>query len=195
VYPHVGAVELAVSAIDTAGQSTWDFVEEIGLTGEICIRAAHTSDGYDALWATQNSTRRAGWHRSGDVGHLDQAGRLWIEGRTAHLILTADGPLTPVGLEHQAESVAGVKQAAAVGVGPAETQQLVLVVSTTEPTKDVVASEELAEAVRAAISTDVAAVLTAKRLPVDRRHNAKIERTRIAAWAESVLAGHRVRRL
>ena len=191
----INGVELAVSAIDTSGQPTWDFVEETGVTGEICIRARHASDGYDALWATQNSTRRAGWHRSGDVGHLDDAGRLWIEGRAAHLILTADGTLTPVGLEHQAESVAGVKQAAAVGVGPAGTQQLVLVVSTTEPPKDVVASQQLADAVRAAISSDVAAVLTTKKLPVDRRHNAKIERTRIAAWAESVLAGRRVRRL
>ena len=33
------------------------------------------------------------------------------------------------------------------------------------------------------------------RIPVDRRHNSKIERTRIAAWAESVLSGGRVARL
>jgi hypothetical protein len=32
-------------------------------------------------------------------------------------------------------------------------------------------------------------------LPVDRRHNSKIDRTRIAAWAENVLAGGRMGRL
>ncbi len=195
VGPAIEGVELAVSAIDGSGRSTWDFAEQAGVTGEICVRAAHASDGYDALWATQNSARRAGWHRTGDVGHLDEAGRLWIEGRMSHLVLSSDGPLTPVGIEHRAERAAGVKQAAAVGVGPAGTQQLVLVVATTEPTTDVVADEQLAEAVRAVIPTDVAAVLTTGKLPVDRRHNSKIERLRIAAWAESVLAGGRVRRL
>jgi acyl-coenzyme A synthetase/AMP-(fatty) acid ligase len=100
-----------------------------------------------------------------------------------------------VGIEHRAESVDGVRQAAAVGVGPAGTQQLVLVVSTTEPHTDVVANEPLAQAVRAAIHQNVAAVLTTHEIPVDRRHNSKIERQRIAAWAETVLAGAKVPRL
>jgi acyl-CoA synthetase (AMP-forming)/AMP-acid ligase II/pimeloyl-ACP methyl ester carboxylesterase len=191
----ISGVELAVSAISGSGQSTWDFIQRAGVTGEICVRAAHTSDGYDALWATQNQARRGAWHRTGDVGHIDTAGRLWVEGRMSHLILSAHGPLTPVGIEHQAESVNGVRQAAAVGVGPVGTQQLVLVVSTTEPTTEVVADEQLSEAVRMAIPHDVAAVLTTRELPVDRRHNSKIERQRIAAWAESVLAGGRVPRL
>ena len=48
--------------------------------------------GYDALWATeQASSRDPGWHRTGDVGHLDAEGRLWVEGRLAHVITTADG--------------------------------------------------------------------------------------------------------
>ena len=191
----ISGVELAVSIIDESGHSTWDFIQPAGVTGEICVRAAHASAGYDTLWATQNQTRRGGWHRTGDVGHIDSAGRLWVEGRMPHLILSANGPLTPVGIEHRAESVDGVRQAAAVGVGPVGTQQLVLVVSTTEPHADVVADEQLAQAVRMAIRQDVAAVLTTHELPVDRRHNSKIERQRIAAWAEIVLAGGRVPRL
>jgi hypothetical protein len=35
----------------------------------------------------------------------------------------------------------------------------------------------------------VAAVLTVPRLPVDRRHNSKIDRTRLGRWAGAVLAG------
>ena len=85
-------MELAVSAIGWSGQSSWDFIEQAGATGEICVRAAHASDGYDALWATQNQARRGGWHRTGDVGHIDTAGRLWVEGRMSHLILSATGP-------------------------------------------------------------------------------------------------------
>jgi acyl-coenzyme A synthetase/AMP-(fatty) acid ligase/pimeloyl-ACP methyl ester carboxylesterase len=191
----VSGVDLTVTTISQSGHSTWDFIEHPGLTGEICVRAPHSSDGYDALWAIQNQARRGDWHRTGDVGHIDTAGRLWVEGRMSHLILSPTGPLTPVGIEHEAERVAGVRQAAAVGVGPVGTQQLVLVVSTTESTDEVVADERLAESVRLAVSHDVAAVLTTDDLPVDRRHNSKVERQRIAAWAESVLAGARVPRL
>lgn len=191
----IDGVKLAISAIGEAGQSTWDFVKQVGTTGEICVRAAHASDGYDGLWATDKAAWQEGWHRTGDVGHVDAAGRLWVEGRMSHLVLTAKGPLTPVGIEHMAESLEGVKQAAAVGVGPVGAQQLVVVVSPTEPTTGVVASEQLAASVRSAIPVGVAAVLVAPDLPVDRRHNSKIERLRIADWAESVLAGGKVSRL
>jgi len=34
--------------------------------------------------------------------------------------------------------------------------------------------------------------LVAPALPVDKRHNSKIDRTRIARWAERVLAGGRI---
>ena len=38
---------------------------------------------------------------------------------------------------------------------------------------------------------EVAAVLVTDALPVDIRHASKIDRTRVAAWAEQVLAGRR----
>ena len=46
-----------------------------------------------------------------------------------HIITTANGPVTPVAIEQAVESVAGVDLAAAVGVGPAGTQQVVVVVA------------------------------------------------------------------
>ena len=51
--------------------------------GEILIRAPWVSEGYLGLWATRarRTARRRGWHRSGDVGHVDADGRLWVEGR------------------------------------------------------------------------------------------------------------------
>ncbi len=54
----------------------------------------------------------------------------------------------------------------------------------------------LAAAVRAAASSagaELAAVLTVPALPVDIRHNSKLDRARIAAWAEQTLSGGRVR--
>ena len=122
-------VRVMISPLDQAGAATGELTSATGVTGEICVAAAHVKDRYDRLWATErDSARDQGWHRTGDVGHLDDHGRLWVEGRLVHVITTADGPVTPVAIEHRIELVDGVDSAAVVGVGPAGTQQIVAVV-------------------------------------------------------------------
>ncbi len=170
------------------------------VTGEICVRAAHVKDRYDALWMTERSSgRHPGWHRTGDVGHLDREGRLWVEGRLAHVVRTADGAVTPVGVEQRVEAVAGVHAAAAVGVGPAGTQALVVVAvpdsADTRPLRRPgslalrPAGHDLTQAVRRAAGVPVAAVLTAERLPLDIRHASKVDRLEVARQAGRLLAG------
>ncbi len=166
-------------------------------TGEVLVHAPWMSDGYDRLWHTQQRARplvRAGgtervWHRTGDVGHLDEHGRLWIEGRVQHVITTPDGPVTPVPLEISAETITGVVRAAAVGIGPVGVQQVVLVLETAEGAEGP-APTSLAAAVRAAVGPQaVAAVWVSKHLPVDIRHNAKIDRTALGLTMERILSG------
>jgi olefin beta-lactone synthetase len=174
----------------------------VGETGEVIISAAWMSQGYDRLWHTERRARRsrpeghdhARWHRSGDVGHLDAEGNLWIEGRVAHLIHTAQGVVTPVPLEIAAETVAGVTRAAAVGVGPVGIAQVVLVVET-QAGLNGAAPADLRNAIRAAVGEEiaVAAVWTVKHLPVDIRHNAKIDRTAVSVQMEQILAGSKSR--
>jgi acyl-coenzyme A synthetase/AMP-(fatty) acid ligase/pimeloyl-ACP methyl ester carboxylesterase len=190
-------VEVMIDSLDAAADPSGEPSTEADVTGEILIRAAHMRDGYDRLWATQAAASRPrGWHRTGDVGHLDEAGRLWVEGRLIHVISTANGPVTPVGVEHGAEHVASIHQAAVVGVGPAGAQQVVVVAVPEEPTPDSRSADlDLLDEVRGAVSVDVAAVLLTTALPVDVRHNSKIDRPRVAAWAEAVLAGRRVRQI
>ncbi len=194
----VRGVEVAISALDSVGKATGPLTNEDGVVGEVCIRAAHMRDGYDKLWMTQHAASQpAGWHRSGDVGHLDGTGRLWIEGRMGHIVTTAAGPVTPVGIEHAVSALPEVTHAAVVGVGPVGTQQLVVVVVPVDRSRlPDLADEDLADLVRAKVdAADVAAVMTAPSLPVDKRHNSKIDRTRISRWAERVLAGGRVGRI
>ena len=69
-----------------------------------------------------------GWHRTGDVGHLDAEGRLWIEGRLVHVITTADGPLTPVGSSNGSRRCPRSGRPRRSASGPAGAQQLVVVV-------------------------------------------------------------------
>jgi acyl-coenzyme A synthetase/AMP-(fatty) acid ligase/pimeloyl-ACP methyl ester carboxylesterase len=194
----VPGVRVAISPLDPEGRATRPLTEGSGVVGEVCVRAAHMRDGYDRLWMTEDgASQPAGWHRSGDVGHIDDDGRLWIEGRIGHIVTTAAGPVTPVGIEHAVSELSDVAQAAVVGVGPSGTQQVVVVaVPTVHRRRADLADEDLADRVRArAGDVDVAAVLVVPSLPVDKRHNSKIDRIRVARWAAGVLAGGRMGRI
>jgi olefin beta-lactone synthetase len=191
--PHV---RVRVSPLDANGHAEGALTDEAGVTGEICIAAAHVKDRYDRLWATDRlSSRTPGWHRSGDVGHFDDRGRLWVEGRLVNVIITAHGPVTPVGREQRIEGIAGVRSAAVVGVGPPGTAQVVAVLELDgQAHSGVLAPPDLSAVVRSAVEVPVAAVLVTDELPVDIRHASKIDRARVGRWAERVLAGGRVGR-
>jgi len=169
-----------------------------GEMGEIVITSPWVSDGYHGLWAIERAARlQRGdgkvWHRSGDVGHLDDAGRLWVEGRAVHNIDGPAGVITSVPVERLVETSLELARVAAVGVGPAGRQQLVVVVEDPHGA-DGLASTDLTARVRSVVNHPVAAVLSRRSLPVDIRHNAKIDRTAVAGWAEDVLAGRSSRR-
>ncbi len=171
-------------------------VTEAGVTGEILVSAAHVKEAYDRLWLTQRgSISPPGWHRTGDVGHFDDAGRLWVEGRLAHVVTAPGAVVTPVGAERAIESLNCVRLAAITGVGPAGTQAVVAVVETVPPSRKAgLAAPALAARVREAAleaGVMVSAVLAVPAQPTDIRHNAKIDRTRLSRWASRVLAGGR----
>ncbi|RKR91935.1 acyl-CoA synthetase (AMP-forming)/AMP-acid ligase II [Micromonospora pisi] len=187
-------VQVAIAALDTTGTPAEQSDPAPGPTGEIMVRAAHAKDRYDALWLTERaSSRNPGWHRTGDVGYLDPDGQLWVQGRLAHVIVTSDGVLTPVGIEQRVESLPQVVRAAVVGVGPRGLAQVVVIVETLPPVRRAgLASRELADAVRAVAAPPVAAVFVVPSMPTDIRHNSKIDRTRLSRWAERVVAGGRL---
>lgn len=194
----IGRGRVRIAALDSEGRATGAPATEAGVTGEVVISAPHLKRGYFRLHLTDREARRdldalpGRWHRTGDVGHLDAAGRLWIEGRLPHVITTADGPVTPVAIEQDIEAVSGVSRAAAVGVGPVGRQVVVAVVERDPGVRRAgVASAGLTEVVRAATPQRLAAVLVVPALPTDIRHNSKIDRSRLAAWAERVLAGEK----
>ena len=202
-----------ISALDGDGQALGAPSDAPGVTGEIVVSAPHIKGGYDRLWLTDRASKigvasaasatgpdldldaepSLRWHRTGDVGHLDARGRLWIEGRMPHVIVTPDGVVTPVGPEQRIETVPAVKRAAVVGVGPRGVQQLVAVVEKTMPARRVaLASPELAGAVRRSLELPIAAVLVVPHLPTDIRHNSKIDRAKLSRWAGAILAGGRM---
>ena len=120
---------VAIAPLLQDGSVADEMTHEPGVTGEILVSAPHVKDRYDTLWVTEEqSISTPGWHHTGDVGHLDASGRLWVEGRLAHVLLTSQGVLTPVAAEQSAESLPEVRRAALVAVGPAGTAAPVLVI-------------------------------------------------------------------
>ena len=165
----------------------------IGTTGEVVVSTPWMSLGYNRLWLTQQRARFESdgltWHRTGDVGHLDVDGNLWIEGRVVHIIHAAQGPLTPVPLEISCETIPRVKRAAAVGIGDIGVQQVVIVLEIEQGRDDIASAATSAQVREALPHIDVVAVWETKKLPVDIRHNSKIDRTALAEKMQKALSG------
>ena len=180
-------VDISIAALDSLGIPGESLSEAPGITGEIVVRGDHIKEAYDRLWATNlRASRNAGWHRTGDVGHLDTEGNVWVEGRLAHVISTSAGPLTPVALEQRALAT-GVSNAACVGIGPLGTQQVVLILET--PGGSALVNSDTSALYRSVCRHPFVAVMRMSHLPVDIRHNSKIDRAELARWATGILGG------
>jgi long-chain acyl-CoA synthetase len=92
----------------------------IGETGEIVVRAPHLMQGYWKNPEATNEMLRDGWLYTGDVGHLDEDGYIFITSRKKELIKPSGHQVFPGEVEeiisrHPAVlevGVAGVKDAA-----------------------------------------------------------------------------------
>ncbi|MDT0401737.1 AMP-binding protein [Streptomyces edwardsiae] len=164
--------------------------------GEIAVSGATVSPAYharpDADAVTKSDTDDGVLHRTGDLGRLDDEGRLWFLGRRAHLVTGTGFGLTTEDIEATADTARGVRRTALVGVGPALCQLPVLCV---EPLPGTSRAAVLA-AVRAVLKGHpeghrVGALLIRRGFPTDPRHNSKIDRMRLAGWAAGRLRGRR----
>ncbi len=158
-----------------------------GEWGEIWVAAPWMSDGYDGrdLSLAGSFVRVDGvrFHRTGDVGYLD-GGLLFHLGRRAHVIATAHGAVASVEVEGPVAAALG-RRVAAVAVGPIGAQLICVVV---EGASLGVADVAMTDAVRHASARSIAAVVTSP-LPVDHRHQSKIDRTRLSRSVSDFLAG------
>jgi acyl-CoA synthetase (AMP-forming)/AMP-acid ligase II len=112
--------------------------------GEILVRGDGVFAGYfDAEEATAE-TLRDGWLHTGDIGHLDEDGELYVLGRRRAMLKRGGAVLAPRELEEAAQNVEGVRLAAAVGMTRADmTEEIVLAIEV-DPRAD---ADEVADAV------------------------------------------------
>jgi acyl-CoA synthetase (AMP-forming)/AMP-acid ligase II len=169
----------------------WSAAEELpaGRIGEIVVKGPVVTRAYDGNEAeTRLAKIRDGdgfWHRMGDVGCLDEQGRLWFCGRKAHRVLTAAGPMHTICCEAVFNEHPLVLRSALVGVGRPGGQEPVIIVELRGKAPD--ERQLFAELRRLALGNSLTAAirtfLVHPGFPVDIRHNAKIFREKLAVWA------------
>ncbi len=176
--------EVRISALGLTGRG---FVEAQEW-GEILLAAPWLFDGYEhAVDVDVHSTvviDSQRFHRTGDVGYLE-GGRLYVLGRSVHVIDGAEGPLASVAIEEPVAAALN-RDVAAVGIGPHGTQVVCLVLSGEGPLR--LAPPDLRDRARKAAGVSVAAVLEGA-LPTDRRHESKIDRIELGSSVNAYLAG------
>ena len=129
------------------------------------------------------------WHRMGDAGYLDAAGRLWFCGRVAERVETAAGPLFPEPCEQVFRGHPAVARCALIGLGPAGRQVPALVVQPATPVDPArLAGELRALGARQRHTAGIRRFHFRPRFPLDVRHNAKIDRAALARWAATAPA-------
>ncbi|WP_313919344.1 fatty acid CoA ligase family protein [Tahibacter sp.] len=188
----LAANTVRIIAITDEAIADWSGVRELatGEIGEITVAGPTTTQAYHARpAATALAKVRDGdrlVHRMGDLGYFDAQGRLWFCGRKSQRVRAAGGDLYTEQAEPIFNAIAGVRRSALVGVGAARKQIPVLLLELERESADSAERIE-AEARNLAQSfahtRSIAQVLFHPQFPVDIRHNAKIGREKLAAWA------------
>jgi acyl-CoA synthetase (AMP-forming)/AMP-acid ligase II len=150
-----------------------------GLAGEIVVCGAHVLTGYLDGQGDQETKIRVDdriWHRTGDAGYIDQAGRLWLLGRCSAKVSDGHGILYPFAVECAASYVAGVRRSAFV----LHRGRRILVVEANG------GAARLRDALMMRLAwARLADVLQVRRIPVDARHNAKVDYPALRRMLES----------
>jgi acyl-coenzyme A synthetase/AMP-(fatty) acid ligase len=166
--------------------------------GEIVVKGPQVSPAYyqrkqatlEAKITDGNSIR----HRMGDLGYLDEDGRLWMCGRKAHRVesnhLDIAKSYYSIPCERIINTHPTIKRSALVGITFKDKQTPLLCIEL-EDVQQLQQTQLVAE-LRALCNkhqqtTGISLFLIHKSFPMDIRHNAKIFREKLAIWAQKQL--------
>jgi acyl-CoA synthetase (AMP-forming)/AMP-acid ligase II len=186
-------IDVRIARIDDEQIETFSDLEllPLGEIGEIVVRGPSVTKRYfrrsQATALAKVADGDTTWHRMGDVGYLDDAGRLWFCGRKAHRVETDSGTLFSVPCEAIFNQHSAVRRSALVGIGERPRQRPAIVIECHAPQGG---SESLAEelhtlAANHDLTESIESILFHPSFPVDIRHNVKINREQLATWAAS----------
>ncbi len=145
---------------------------------EILVSGKTVLQGYlDGIGDKENKIRDGAviWHRTGDAGYMDGQGRLWLLGRVAQAIHDAKGTLYPFCIECVLDAHFGIRGAILSHKG----ERIVVIEESTANPDDVLNRLK---------PFHIMSVIAIKKIPMDKRHGAKIDYGRLLNTLKSRLS-------
>jgi len=193
----VPSIELEIIGVDDEPIEEWndDLVLQQGDTGEIVVKGGQVTHEYFDADAHNRLGKIADGdtfrHRMGDLGYLDEQGRLWFCGRKSQRVVTRDRIFYTDSCEGIFDSHSEVFRSALAG---AEVNGETVPVICIEPEPSVSRADH--DRIRGELlelgggfehTAPIQTILFHKGFPVDIRHNVKIGRGVLGEWATKQL--------
>ncbi len=168
-------------------------IGEIIVCGDVVTRAYENNTEENKIAKIPDGNNF--WHRMGDVGYLDEDGRLWFCGRRAHRVVCEKMHKTfyPIPCEALFNDHPEVFRTALVAVHSSGVIKDTVAAIIIEPEKNstLTAQQLIAEVKEIgqqnALTQEIDHYLIHPDFPVDIRHNAKIFREKLSVWASREL--------
>ena len=157
--------------------------------GEILVQGDLVFAGYfDAEEATRE-TLRDGWLHTGDIGHIDSDGHLYVLGRKRAMLKRGGAVLAPRELEEAAQRIAGVRIAAAVGLATlTSTEQIVMAIEIDQKDDPGSVARDVGQAIRDVVGFEPDRVVVMRKGTIPMTYNGKLRHDVLrAALADGTL--------
>ena len=150
-------------------------LQEMAAKGQILAQGPTLAQGY--VGATEPLADTEGWYRTGDLGHLDEDGDLWITGRRSDRIVSGGITIDATYIEDVLCEHEGVQDGCVVGIPDAEWGEIVG--AWVVPTGDGLDLDLLEEYVRQSLGEAKRPRVWLIGGEIPRNANGKVERSRV----------------
>jgi acyl-CoA synthetase (AMP-forming)/AMP-acid ligase II len=195
----ITSVQLRIIRISDDAIPQWsdDLVVAGGEIGEITVKGPIVTREY---YCRPESTMQAKivdgkdvWHRMGDLGRIDEQGRVWFCGRKSHRVVGENQTWFSIPCERVYNQHSHVFRTALAGIGEKGKQVPVICIELEKGVAEINTEKLIAELIEIGSKyPHTAAIkhfLIHPGFPVDIRHNAKISREKLSEWAAEKLKG------
>ena len=111
-----GSVGSAIKNVEIRIVDEQDQPLPVGREGEICVQGPNVMKGYLNKPTETADALMNGWMHTGDMGHLDEDGELFITGRKKDLIIRGGENISPGAVEEALFTHPAVQEASVVGI-------------------------------------------------------------------------------
>jgi fatty-acyl-CoA synthase len=113
---HLSSIGLPLDDVEVRVVDEEGAVVAVGASGEIVARGPRLMRGY---WGQEEATAEAlrdGWLYTGDLGHVEDDGYIYLEGRAKDFIKRGGEMVAPEEVENLLHACEGVEECAVIGV-------------------------------------------------------------------------------